>query len=717
MMRLWLPLACFFCHLFIAQSTCLAEKRVALVIGNSAYKHALELANPRHDAEDIAITLRALGIEVIKGVDLDKSAMDREIRKFSMALSGADVGIFFYAGHGLQVNGNNFLVPVDAELSTAAALEFEMVRLDLIQRIMEAETKTNILFLDACRNNPLSRNLARAMGTRSAAIGRGLAAAESGVGTLISFSTQPGNVALDGDGRNSPYAGPLAKGLAKPGEDVLSILTGVRNEVLAATGDKQVPWENHALRARFYFNPVAASASIQPTPQSDAPGANMSEAERAWSATRDSKDPALLEAFLRRFGDSFYGDLAKSRLDEIKRTKVAAVVSPTGPPELATTDCQTTRAFDVVNRACTDIIGRFPTLAAAYAVRGNTYRTRQNYENAVTDLSKALELDPKDAFARSRRGLTYLNKRDEAAAADLDQVIAITPNRASEFEARGSAYSGKKEYDRAIADFTSAIELDPKYTLAYSNRGNASLNNKDFDRAILDLTRAIELDPKYAVAYSTRGSAYFGKKDYDRAISDHTRAIELDPKYPSAFSNRGSAYGLNKDYDRAIADYTRAIELNPMHADAHNGRGAAYAYKKEFDRAIADYTKAIEIFPKFALAYNNRGLSHDKNKDYDRAIADYTKAMAINPNYAEAYDNRCNSHARKKDYDRAIADCTRAIELNPKSTFSYNNRANSFANKKNNDRAVADYNKVIELDPKNSYAIEGLKLLGRKPKG
>jgi hypothetical protein len=144
-----------------------------------------------------------------------------------------------------------------------------MVRLDAVQRLMENAAKTNILFLDACRNNPLSRNLARAMGTRSAAIGHGLAAAESRVGTLISYSTQPGNVALDGNGRNSPYAGPLAKTIATPGEDVLSILIGVRNEVLAATGDQQVPWENHALRAPFYFNPAkplkASPPALAPT--------------------------------------------------------------------------------------------------------------------------------------------------------------------------------------------------------------------------------------------------------------------------------------------------------------------------------------------------------------------------------------------------------------------------------------------------------------------
>jgi uncharacterized caspase-like protein len=188
-----------------------AQKRVALVIGNSAYQGTPALTNPRNDATAMVTALKKRGFQLIEGFDLDKAAFDRKVRDFADALSGAKVGLFFYAGHGLQVGGQNYLVPVDAKLSTAAALDWEMVRLDLVQRTMERETKTNLVFLDACRDNPLARNLARAMGTRSAEIGRGFAPVESGVGTLISFSTQPGNVALDGSGRNSPFTGALAK--------------------------------------------------------------------------------------------------------------------------------------------------------------------------------------------------------------------------------------------------------------------------------------------------------------------------------------------------------------------------------------------------------------------------------------------------------------------------------------------------------------------------
>lgn len=247
-----------FCMLGATAGTGSAEGgRVALVIGNSAYKTAGALANPKHDAADLAQQLRTLGFDVVDGVDLDKAAMDGKIRDFAIKLEGAAAGVFFYAGHGLQVGGVNYLVPVDAQLTTAAALDFEMVRLDLVQRTMEREAKTNVLLVDACRDNPLARNLARSMGTRSASIGRGLAAAESGVGTLISYSTQPGNVAADGAGRNSPYAEALVRHV-RAKDDLSTMLINVRTSVMAATAGKQVPWEHSALTGRFYFNPAAS---------------------------------------------------------------------------------------------------------------------------------------------------------------------------------------------------------------------------------------------------------------------------------------------------------------------------------------------------------------------------------------------------------------------------------------------------------------------------
>ncbi|MGH6816214.1 MAG: caspase family protein [Hyphomicrobiaceae bacterium] len=297
-----------------------AEKRIALVVGNAAYRHTSELKNPKNDAVDMAEALQKLDFTVIASVDLDKVALDRRLREFAEALPGADIAVFFYAGHGLQVAGRNYLIPVDAKLSTQAALDFEMVPLDLVQRIMEREAKASILFLDACRDNPLGRSLARAMGTRSAEVGRGLAGMDSAVGSLIGFSTQPGNVALDGEGRNSPFAAALSKHLVSPDDDLSGILIKVRNDVVRATARKQIPWENSSLWMRLYFTPPAGGAveAPKPAPPGTEPEARLEIA--FWETVKDSGDPAALRTYLDRFPQGTFANLARVLIARLQRT-------------------------------------------------------------------------------------------------------------------------------------------------------------------------------------------------------------------------------------------------------------------------------------------------------------------------------------------------------------------------------------------------------------
>jgi hypothetical protein len=242
-----------------AQAPAFAAKRVALVLGNSAYTHAPALPNPVNDANDVAAKLQALDFVVSLAVDATKAETDAILREFANALEGAEVAIFFYAGHGLQVAGQNYLVPVDAKLAKERDLEFEAVRVDFILKQMELgrEDKTNVVFLDACRDNPLSRSLARTMGTRSASIGKGLAQIDAGVGTFIAYSTQPGNVALDGKGTNSPFTEALLKRITEPGRNLTSVMIDVRKDVIAATDGQQVPWDHSSLTGEFYFDPNA----------------------------------------------------------------------------------------------------------------------------------------------------------------------------------------------------------------------------------------------------------------------------------------------------------------------------------------------------------------------------------------------------------------------------------------------------------------------------
>jgi formylglycine-generating enzyme required for sulfatase activity len=241
-----------------------AEPRVALVIGNSNYGPEIgRLPNPANDAELMAKILHQLGFKVIKLIDADQQSMKRAISDFGTELGKAGpeaAGLFFYAGHGIQIAGVNYLIPVRAQIGKEADAELEAVNAEWLLRQMEfAGNRVNIVILDACRNNPLAR------GMRGA--DQGLARMDAAKGTFIAYSTAPGQVAADGQGRNSPYTAALAKQMLKPGIALEETFRDVRVKVLAETREQQVPWESSSLTGAFYFVPPSGAGLIAlPTP-------------------------------------------------------------------------------------------------------------------------------------------------------------------------------------------------------------------------------------------------------------------------------------------------------------------------------------------------------------------------------------------------------------------------------------------------------------------
>jgi hypothetical protein len=327
-----------------------AEKRIALVIGNAAYQNTTQLKSTKNDAADVAAVLTRLGFDVVDGSDLDKRAMERTMRAFTQKLAHADVALFYFAGHAVQSAGQNFLMPIDARLRSEGDIDFEALPLSLVLRQMEREAKTSIVLLDACRDNPLARTLARAMGTRSSLIGQGLAEVRAGVGTLVGFSTQPGNIALEGVGRNSPYATALLKYMETPGKDVGGVLVAVRNDVLQATAGKQVPWEFTALTDEVYLRapaaPLAPTASgpapptgalPTPMPTGELPPDYDKEMEIAfWNAVKGAKSPAVLATYLDRFPRGTFAGLARVMIEQLKAEQAAAAPAPSKVASLPT---------------------------------------------------------------------------------------------------------------------------------------------------------------------------------------------------------------------------------------------------------------------------------------------------------------------------------------------------------------------------------------------
>lgn len=304
---------------FFLSSYAWAERRIALVIGNSAYQHAPQLANPQNDAGDMASKLTGLGFVVVTGRDLDLAGMRRSIREFVRKLEGADVALFFYAGHGLQVNGDNYMIPVDAQLQSNNDLDFEALPIELVLSAMERNAKVNVVFLDACRDNPLAVTLARSLGTRSVAVGRGLAKLDTGVGSLIAFATQPGNVSLDGAGRNSPFTTALLKHLGTPGQSVTDDMIAVRRAVLQVTDGKQIPWDSSSLTGPVVLNPLAVpDTATGPA----APADTDRTVEIAyWNSIKDATESNFFEAYLQQYPNGAFATLAKLKIAAIGREK------------------------------------------------------------------------------------------------------------------------------------------------------------------------------------------------------------------------------------------------------------------------------------------------------------------------------------------------------------------------------------------------------------
>lgn len=302
-------------------SPAFAETRVAFVVGNGAYTTVDKLPNPPNDAQDIAAALQPLGFKVILGINVTKIEFDAKLREFSKAADGADVALFFYAGHGLQAKGVNHLIPVDAQIDSENDLDFASVTLEFVLKQMD-RAGTKIVFLDACRNNPFARGLARSMGTRAMKEDGGLAITSAAdIGTFIAYATQPGNVAGDGSGRNSPFTEPLKAKIATPGLSITDLMMEVRNIVSTNTHFAQVPWDNSALSKKFVFKEGAPV-------EVDAEAKKASDAAEAWGWIKDSDSTAVLEEFLRRYGDTSFGDLARKRLAAVKPAAGPAPAKP-----------------------------------------------------------------------------------------------------------------------------------------------------------------------------------------------------------------------------------------------------------------------------------------------------------------------------------------------------------------------------------------------------
>jgi uncharacterized caspase-like protein len=287
-----------------------SEQRVALVIGNGNYQAVQRLKNPSNDAKAVAATLRNLGFEVLEREDINRRSMIDAVRRFAKKLSPGGIGLFYYAGHGIQAKGVNYLVPVDASLAVEDDLRYEALDLqDVLTALDDGRVRLSLVILDACRDNPFAKTF------RSTS--RGLAQIDPPRGTFIAYATGPGKVAADGNGDHSVYTEALLELMTQPLR-LQDIFDKVTDAVEQKTKQAQTPWTNSSFRGDFYFiGPTAVTINPSPTPTLVQPGVSPEAQEMAaWAAVLNSKTAAPFKAFLEGFPKGIYAGIAKAKVEE-----------------------------------------------------------------------------------------------------------------------------------------------------------------------------------------------------------------------------------------------------------------------------------------------------------------------------------------------------------------------------------------------------------------
>jgi hypothetical protein len=279
-----------------------AETRVALVVGNAAYQYTAQLANPTNDADDMTAALRKVDFEVIVVKDADKRSLEMALAKFGRQAQEADAALIYYAGHGIQYQGLNYLMPVDARLEDEYSINYELTRIDSVLFALSKARGVKMLILDACRNNPLAERLSSRSVNRDFAQTRGLARIEAPRGMVVAFATQSDQVAVDGIGRNSPFTGALVKEMEEPGVEIATLFRRVAVDVNRATGGRQLPELSISMAGEFYLN----------TRETDT---------QAWAKLRGSSDRRQLSEFITQYPNSQLISDVRERLAALDRAE------------------------------------------------------------------------------------------------------------------------------------------------------------------------------------------------------------------------------------------------------------------------------------------------------------------------------------------------------------------------------------------------------------
>ena len=456
-------ISCIAILFFTVSGFATAQNRFALVIGNGNYTSIEKLGNPVNDATDVASKLRTLGYQVDLKTNVSMVEMDRSINDFiqRLAQNKNNEGFFWFAGHGVQIEGENFLLPINVDSTDDSSARYSSYPVNRLITAFErtAQNKVNVVVLDACRNNPF-----RNMPARNRSLSRGLSVMQHLPPDLfVIYSTTAGDVAADGAAgkRNSPFTEAFIKNI-ESNDDLAIVIRDITRETLRLTDNKQRPYQEGSIISLSYY-------SLNPR--------------------------------------------------------------KTPPP--------------VVQQENAEV----------YFNRGKEFENARDWDRAIIEFTRA---------------------------------ININPNYWEAYSFRGICYYWKKEHDQSLADYTAALRIVPNNHIIVNNVGSYYNTTGDSERAIVQFNEAIRINPNFSDAYRNRGDAYRMLGDYDKAISDCDNAIRLNPNDGNIFRVRGRIYRLKNDYTKALSDLNDAIRLNVNDARAYEERSLVYKAQGRNELSEAD---------------------------------------------------------------------------------------------------------------------------------
>ena len=643
----------------------LAQQRVALVIGNAQYTHAPVLANPLNDASDIGASLARLGFAVTKLENADQASLRRGLQAFSLAAAAAEIAVVFYAGHGIEVDQRNFLVPVDAKLASDQDVEFDTVPLALVMRSVGRASGLRLVILDACRANPFAVAMQRAGATRS--IGRGLARVEPAGETLVAYAAKGGTVAADGEGRNSPYSKALLAHLEEPGLEIGLMFRKVRDAVVASTGGRQEPFVYGSLSSREVYLTVRTAAEPPAAGALGAGGQAAGDAEsdlvdereielEYWRSVKDSTNAADFEAYLSRYPQGRFALLARNRLAALQRPSS----TPAPTPEA--------------------------TAESLEAELGLERRDRRLIQLGL--LAEGFDPGPADGlFGRGTRGAIdrWQASQGEVSTGYLDMdaaklLLALGRKRENRGRARREAEE-KAADDTAYAQAKSVgtVESYEAYLIAYPSGRHTEETRRLLAKAQERLAATTEAPSQREEALRDAAEALSEALATTQRIGDDFRRVLAFASIAQAQAKAGKFHDAEKSLSEALATAQRIGDDSPRVlvfasiAQAQAKAGKFHDAEKSLSEAlvtaqrIGDDSQRAPAFAFIAQAQAEAGKFHDALATAQRIGDDPPRALAF-VFIAQAQAKAGKFHDAEKSLSEALATAQRIGDDSPRAS-------------------------------------------------